>query len=494
GRGRAVSVREDGILLLLVSVVGIALGVYAAVSLQVFPSGDADGLRRAYFATQVLFGFEPRLSNMGFTLPPLPTLLQLPVVLAIPQTAYSGVSGVVVSAIAAGVALVALNRALALYVPGRRWRYLFLATYQLNPLVLYLTISGFDLMIALAFMMTAWLALQRIFFEEPLPIVQVAVLGSALAAAFLCQFDLLIAGVFMLGTLVLLVYVQKRPNQWPFTEGVTVGALTPFGYVVIAWIFFNELIVRDPFYFLTASGAWFDQVRLAAAGSPLLQELFNSPSNAFDYVLRAANAVSPAFLVLGTVSVAPMLIKRDLFLLSLVLTILVYPAAQLVLLVEGYGTGFSRMFTYMVPLTVVLAGYVTRPQYVNYPDWFPRSLPRMAVLAVLIGSALFSWSRLSEPDLVKTGELQFLAATAGLNAGYPVVTDLETADHLRELFKAEPDALVRVDDLAIQNVVLFSGHPGHFITPTSAGFSPFVNNPSSRVRYFMTLQDTPLLG
>lgn len=492
GRGVRVTIKEDLVLLVAVAAAAIGVAAYAAVSLNLFLPRESDAMQRAYYATQVLFGFEPRLSNMGLTLTPLPTLAQLPVILLAPGVAFAGFSSAVVSAVAAGVAVVALNRALSLYVPQRHWRYAMLAAYQFNPIIAFLTVSGSDAMLAIAFLVTAWLAFQRVFFEEPLPIVQVAVLGSALAGAFLTRYELVIAGAMYLGLLVALSYFQKRPGQWPFTEGVTVAALTPFGYVVIAWIFFNELIASDPFYFINGAGALLDQAKARLFGAPLLQDLVGSPSNAFEYVRLALDTVAPSAQGIAAIAAVLTVLKRDLFLMALLLITLTFPVMEMVLLVEGLSSGLPRTVAVALPFVVILAGYVTRPQYLPYPGWFPRSLVRIIAVFLLLFSSAAALPRIAEPAVAREGETGYLAALLSASQGILPPVELERAAYFRTLLQAEPEALVRIDDLGFQTTVLFSGHPGRFVTPNSANFAPYVNNPSSRVRFFVVPENAVL--
>ena len=69
-----------------------------------------DAMARTRSAWQVFFSYEPKLAYIGFIWAPLPTILQLPLVL-IPWLRYKGLSGNVVTALCgAGSAMLLIDR------------------------------------------------------------------------------------------------------------------------------------------------------------------------------------------------------------------------------------------------------------------------------------------------------------------------------------------------------------------------------------------------
>ncbi len=286
---------EDLTLFLLVAILGSAIGIWAMVGLHFYDVRNTDNLARTYLAVQVFFGYEPKLANIGFVWPPVPSLLQLPLVLLFPALAFQGATGPIVSALSGGVCLVILNRILSLYVPKRALRYTLLGLYQLNPLVLYLTISGLSEIVFLMFVLLAWLALQRLYFEEPIPIVQVGVLGIAAAGALLSRYEGIIYGMLIGGLLTVMFYLHKHPGQWPLAEGFAITYVTPFGYALGLWVFFNAIIVGDPLYFMTGKGSNREFMAAWLEAHPVLDTLVGNIPAATSYAMRAAWDVSPSF-------------------------------------------------------------------------------------------------------------------------------------------------------------------------------------------------------
>ena len=475
GQSVHVSLWESLSLLSLIALLGSLLGVRAATMLHIYPATIPSPLDRTFSVVQVFHGIEPRLANLGFVHPPIPALLEFPLVAWFPQLAYLGVSALLVSSVCAGASLMIFNLIMARHVPRRPLRYGLLALYQLNPLVLYLTISGAGEMVFLMFMLLAWLAFQRVYFEEPLPFVQVGVMGIALGLGFLSLFEGFIFGIVLFGVFAVVIFLQKRPGQWDAAEGLTVAALTPFGYAVITWLFFNKMIMNNPLFFVSGPRSLQDKVTEWVGTQRLLQDLLGNPALSTEYVFRATWGVAPALILLLPLGLALMLLRRDLFLMSVFLVVLSFPLSQGVLLLQGQSFGWLRDYVPLVPFTILMAAYCTRPRYFPLPSWVPMSLPVLAGAFLLLWGNAQTWGGLQDPAVIAGGEVPFLKTTVGISQELTVSNDWVVSAYFREdLFNREPEALVFVDDSAARNLILLSGHPRNFITPNIALFYDFL--------------------
>src|SRR6266508_4007713 len=104
-----------------------------------FMPGDA--LSRTYSALVAVRSADPHLAAIGFVWPPLPVLLQIPLVL-LPRLTHYGLSGGVVSAIVAGLTAVALCPLLARAGLSRWQRWLAIALFFANPLIAFYAGTG----------------------------------------------------------------------------------------------------------------------------------------------------------------------------------------------------------------------------------------------------------------------------------------------------------------------------------------------------------------
>ncbi|MCX6021685.1 MAG: glycosyltransferase, partial [Chloroflexi bacterium] len=496
--GRAVELWrwEELTLFLLVTVIGSAVGIWANAGLHLYQS---DALSRTYSAVQVMFGQEPKLANIGFIWPPLPTFVQLPLALFLPDLAFRGGIAPITSAIGAGVSLVLLNRILVLYAPGRAFRYMLLIMYQTNPMVVYLTICGLSEMIFLMFVLLGWLAFQRLTFEEPLAYAQSGVMGAAAAGAVLSRYEGAVFGMTMGGLLMIMTYFQKRPLRWAVTEGLTISYAAPLGYAVALWIFFNEMIMHNAFFFLVGKGSNREVAAFWLNSHPSLQALVGNLQASTVYLLRAAWDVYPAFLVIVPLAMLFSLVKRDLFLLSLLGAALSFPAVQWVFYMGGQSLGWLRYFVYDVPFGIMLLAYLVRPRYFRILDTMPRFVTGFLVAMMLLASNVFSWYGLNDPAMISADEQKYLTSLASRT---PWLTDVGTGSlqhwnigaYLRDnILDPDPKVRILVDDQEATNIILFSGRPSRFVVPSSSMFSPLLRAPIGKVDYLL-VPETVQLG
>lgn len=486
GRGVSITLVEDFTLFLLVSVVTGGIGLWAAMGLTLF---HLDAVARTHAAAQVFYGFDPKLANIGFIWAPIPTLLQFPLVLIAPKLAYASGVSPVLSAMAAGVCVMLLNRILSLYVPRRLYRYLLLVAYQANPLVFTLAIAGLSELILLAFVLLAWLAFQRLTFEEPLPFVQIAVMGGAIAGAVLTRYEGFMFALALGAMFVATMYLQKRAEQWHFTEGLAVAYVTPWAYAFAVWVFFNAMIMGNPLYFITGKGSAHDHAASLLASNAVLADLVGNIPGSTLHTIRAAWDVSPAYVIMAPLSLLIAVVRRDLFLLSLVFCSFSFPMMQLLLYWRGESLGWLRYHVYIAPIGVMLVGYVLRRLFYARSGWMRQGAVAFVIIAMFGWSNVMTWRGLQDPNVVWGGETDYLKAIfLGKDGGLDEFPrfGLSVAEYIRdELVPSDPNTLILMDDQQANDIVLLSGHPGRFVVPNSAMFFSYVLEPVGKVSYFL---------
>ncbi|MBC7316780.1 MAG: hypothetical protein H5T70_10210, partial [Chloroflexi bacterium] len=141
-----------------IAVYGICLALnlvgvwYVVFRIRLF---QIDAMARTLNAWMVFFSTEPKLSNMGFVWLPLPTLLQLPLVLIPPLRTYGLAGNVLTALVGAGAATI-------LYVILRhhgfpRWqRILWLGAWVLNPMIWLYSANAMSEIIAIFCLLLAW--------------------------------------------------------------------------------------------------------------------------------------------------------------------------------------------------------------------------------------------------------------------------------------------------------------------------------------------------
>ena len=295
--------------------VWLAFVLVAALTLGVGVRGrlverrvDWDGLAAVAHANDV-FRAEPaaNLAMIGFVQPPLPALLQLPVVLLAPGLATSGLAAALQGAIAAGIAAALLLGLAAEAGLGRGWRWPLVAAFALHPLVLGPASMGAPQALLTALLLGASWALMRWSRTDSLRDLIAA--SVVLAAALITRYE---AVFIVVGAMLYLGWRTRRASgSWSRLEGTMITFALPVVYVAGIWIIANWAIIGDPWYFareaFTLVPAGLDEMLTASlrvalvACFPVLALIYNQMRGA---TRSPAPARAAAWLVL-TAMLAP---------------------------------------------------------------------------------------------------------------------------------------------------------------------------------------------
>ena len=209
---------------------------------------------RTLRANQVWFGGMPSLRSLGYDLPPLPTLLQLPLVL-LPPLRSSPLAGAIVASLAAvllGWSVLQALRGLGL----NGWAAAGLtAAVLLNPLLLYAVATGAGEVLGVALLVLGLrLVLDGVRDERnSLPL-----FGGAFAVglAGLAAYELVLVAAAL--TVVVALLVGRQPGQH-LAYAIAFG--TPTAAALGLWLLVNGLATGNPFTFIVhgapASTRWY---------------------------------------------------------------------------------------------------------------------------------------------------------------------------------------------------------------------------------------------
>ncbi|NLO05408.1 MAG: glycosyltransferase family 39 protein [candidate division WS1 bacterium] len=206
-----------------------------------------DGLAAVAHAYDV-FHAEPNanLAMIGFVQPPLPALLQLPVVLIFPALAESGLAANLLGAVCAGIAVALLLGLAADCGLGRVLRWPLVTLFALHPLVLGPAACGAPMALLTVLLMGAAWALLRWSREETLRDLIAASL--VLAGALITRYE---AAFIVVGALIYLAWrIRRGGGSWSKLEGTMITFALPIVYVAGIWIIANRAIMGDAWYFL----------------------------------------------------------------------------------------------------------------------------------------------------------------------------------------------------------------------------------------------------
>jgi hypothetical protein len=482
GRARPVGLPGAEVAVLTVGAFALYLAVAAYIALHLgVLFGDA--LSRVANAADVIFSRDPHLAAIGFIWNPLPSLLEMPLVALrgwVPAMVKVGFAGNVVSAAFGAVGVAYLDRTLWRFGLSRRHRLALCAVLALNPLIVLYAANGMtDVMLAAALLAALDGALGYVQGGSLRDLTAGAVW---LAVAFAIRYEAVPFTVCVaLGALVGLLRKGEAPSR---IEGALVLYVAPVAYAAGIWIYFNWLIMKNPFYFLdsvysntsqTATGAY------AAAGSAI-QLAYHHPLAALAYVAHFTLLYFPVIPALLALALGIVLRPRDARVPVVLGAIVSVPALQALLLDKGASAGWDRFFIDYIPMGLVALalGAVLLPA---------RMRAAALVAAVLVGAAgdAGTMAALLTPTLGHGDQPYVRQILAGRK-----VNAWAQDEAVAAYVDRHPRLLVITDTFTSYAVVLFAARPRQFIITSDRDFQSILLNPRGRASAILVPQPVGL--
>ncbi len=275
---------------------GIFLGFGALYMLLGFRLIDLhvinfDALDRLTRAFMVWYNDPPKLASIGFSLPPLGTLVLVPFA-AVKGLVTSGLALPISSAIFAAGALTFINRMFAMADMVRGARLLIVLLIGLNPMFAFYAMNGTGDAAYMAF--AAFGMFCVIGWGRNGSARYLIGGGLAFAVAVLARYEF-IAWALVLAFLIAGALTAKGRDD-DEVEGSVIAYLAPVMYALGMWIFLNAVVLGDPF-------AWVSE----ASGSAPVNAL-SSTAPDFSVVDAISNALRIQLIFPVTLVAVPMLV------------------------------------------------------------------------------------------------------------------------------------------------------------------------------------------
>jgi hypothetical protein len=464
-------------LFLIAGAVYFVLGYQTVIEHGVVVFDALDRLTRAYM---VWHNDPSKLAAVGFVFPPLTTMVFLPFTIIKPL-ATSLVALPLVSSIFGAWMIVAMNRLLArCSMPGLQ-RWLLLALFGLNPLLIFYAGNGMGEVVYLALLTFALYCFTSWFLTAQPRFLVIAGLTFSLLVLLRYSF-----GIWALVIAVLMaIGLTRRGAQSDETEGTLVTFLAPLVYAIGVWILFNWLIVGDLFGWASNSGA-FAVNASQPAGSGGVQILD---------VLERTGELSIGVFAIG-IAVIPVLLftaisRRDE--MSWWLSMLAITG----LVIMGGGALLQQDFNVLAMrnalpvLLVSMAGVA----------WLYRILPNLRTIIWLLSlvalalTAVGSWYEMQHYPFQgqEAAFVQAISTNASQEetnsiGGFRVGTrsEQQMATYINQHVRGRSTILA--DNAQTFGVILLSGRPELFLDRVDKGdgtFQSVVQRPYGRVRYML---------
>ncbi|QGQ96793.1 hypothetical protein EHS13_18860 [Paenibacillus psychroresistens] len=324
-----------------------------------FMSGDA--LSRVSNAFYVLYSRFPALANIGFVWNPLPSIMELFLLLFqpwIPALASDGLAAVLLTSLFSALSAAMLVKAGLRFGLNLQLSLVLALLYAFNPYIFYYGANGLTEVIFIYFLQL--IVIQFLLWMDKADIRPMIFIAFALAAAFWTRYEAIPFGV-AISLAVGIVIFKMRDEQktwrerWGTAEGIWIVLITPVIYSGFLWLFFNYTIMGNAFYFLTSSYSNLGQAELIK-DSQAFAKLIGHPWLAIKVV---ADKVGYFCLPLGVIALIRMVERRIFRWDFLILLLLVFsiPSLQLLLLIKGASAAWIRYYMYPLPLAMAYLPY-----------------------------------------------------------------------------------------------------------------------------------------
>ena len=457
------------------------VGYWVVSDLHVISFDALDRLTRAFM---VWYNDPPKLAAIGFSLPPIGTFVLVPFA-AIREFVTSGLAIPLSSAVFGALALTSINRMFAMADMARGARLLVVLLIGINPMWAFYSMNGTGdaaYMFFVSFALFCIVGWGRNGSARYL-------IGAGLAMSLACLTNYeFIAWSFFLAFLIAWS-LNSRGRSKDEAEGSTLAYLAPIGYALGIWIFFNAIVLGNPF----------EWISLASNSTPVNAVASSAPG--FDLFDAIGNALRIQLIFPATLVAIPLLFfaggdseRRSIsigFALLILLTIL-----YLVIGAWIQGSVDSIELSDAIPgMLAGIGGFAW--VYLNSPGIRGFAWGGLVALSVL--ALPLAWTQMqSYPHqnleqaftrAISTGDDQEGSASRG---GYQVgiADEREMARFIED--QSIPKNQILTDNSRTYGVITLTGHPDIFFDRVDKGdevWQQTLENPQDKVEFMLVEKD-----
>lgn len=369
----------------------LGLGIWLMLGLGFY---EGDALSRTANAMYVVKGRDPHVAAIGFVWNPLPSVVQIPLVLLLDPFALAYLSAPLHTALFGAATLWVLDRTLRLLEVGDARRRLLLLGYGLHPLIVFYGANGMSESPLLFFMMAA--THQFLKWTRKGGTQSLILFALFSAGTFLVRYEGLAfcAGGVVALTFAFLVGKDLEPDR---LEAILLTYLVPVAYVAAMWVFFNAVFVGDPLYFYRSSYGNLAQTAGFRTGlQTYLTLVIGNFVASLSYASLRWLIVMPAIVPAVLLALFRGAMRREHVTFGVLAMSATLPAFHAYLVFSGTSFGWLRFFLYSIPFAIVLLPIVLAPlaasRRTHAMAW------ALSLLLVFVGWPAGLWA-MAQPDL-----------------------------------------------------------------------------------------------
>ncbi|MBC7234742.1 MAG: glycosyltransferase family 39 protein [Chloroflexi bacterium] len=428
-----------------------------------------DAMARTVHALMIFFGTEPKLANIGFLWPPLPVLLQLPLVLVTPLR-YRGLAGNVVTAFAGATCAAYLHGLLRRLGLRRALRYLLVGIFALNPMIFLYSANGKSEMISVALLVMQFYYYIR--WAEKDSWEHLAMMGLMGGLAFLTRYEaVFLAGVFLL----FIAYQLGRRGEglahiW--AAWLLYGILV--AYAVIIWVGANWFIMGHPFYFAVGPYSTNQFALMEMRDKPWLVAVRFDVKLALSTACERIARFFPAFYLTSALVIVRVICHRNRHLLIYLLLPIIFIFNALVNYLWGFPLVYIRYYILTIPISFILGAM--------FLAHIRSSVFLELVVAVILLLSAPATALMMNEQTSTIGEHYFIQRMLGHELPPPYPAERQMAAYIIEHISRRD---ILADTAAGSDVIFFTGKPALFVLPADSDFHRALYAPYGRVGYVL---------
>lgn len=435
-----------------------------------------DAWSRVGNAYYVVASRDPHLAAIGFVWNPLPSFLEMPLVLLRPlwpPLVTQGFAGSILSALAMGGAVYQLYGILSDWSIPRPLRIGLTLLFAANPMIVHYGFNGDTEALYLFLLLVGVRYLSRWLTTDSVG--ALVVCGVAVALSYWTRYESAVVGPALIGLVFVVAYRRasgERSNRALSGAADAAIAGLPFVVAFVTWAAASWIIVGSPFEqfsseYGTSSQLSTGQVLDGVVGPALLVGL----------VLAG---FAPGLALFGPGSIVVALTRRDarwLAPVSLLGAVLAFAVAAWLL---GKTGGWIRYYITIIPLTVLLAGFMLHPveptggqpmrRSLRAARWTFNAVMASVVIVGLLIAIPTTWMTMTDRTLGR-GESNKTDDRPQYVLGAAVSRYLDDMELSR--------GSVLVDVFLGFPIVLQSDHPTQFVITPDRDFIPAVTDPEA---------------
>lgn len=335
----------------------LGVGAFIAYGLEIYHN---DTISRTALAYLTVFGREPHISALGFVWQPLPSLLQIPLLILLKPFNEIILPSIIISSLSGAIAVSLVYRigTLCSRVKNTILPAIIAILFGLNPLlILHAAIGTSEMLFIACILATSYYLIKWYFSQSQANLV---LAGIFIALSFWSRYESIPAFFGFVSLVILNMLILKRDVKK--TESLVLQFIIPFCYSVFFWILANFMIMKDPFYFLYSPYSNAFLTTILRDTPAVIENSYRSVGNSILYVLKRIFLLAP---ILG---IAPLLLLYGkklqlkinetvlfLFLTVPYLAILLFHILQLY---KGQSLGWLRFYSYAIVLGTLIAIFV----------------------------------------------------------------------------------------------------------------------------------------